>query len=292
MWWSDQSMLYPSSWLLHQVKYTLYFVHAHAVFCYSVGTDKHFLEMLRGNVKQTIEMDGGGMGRDFWQKYRIGKELLTEKKLFMCRRVQTNLANTRGIYSVGSALPRSSWSSSTSLPSFFSSRSPHHLDPHDPLQHHLHHQKLCTPCTTSDGRTLFWHYCVFHSFCWFWHPFSFLYLGRWTHDNPVDVFSPPSSPYNTVNRVFEEGWCALCLWEGGGGRSRERAAHALVLSFLLVYGKWNTCFQETVWMFWTPEGGQKEGGRRKEEGGRKACWSCWALAMIKSTGYDKEHWLW
>ena len=79
----------------------------HAVFCYSVGTDKHFLEMLRGNVKQTIEMDGGGMGRDFWQKYRIGKELLTEKKLFMCRRVQTNLANTRGIYSVGSALPRS-----------------------------------------------------------------------------------------------------------------------------------------------------------------------------------------
>ena len=100
-------MLYPSSWLLHQVKYTLLFVHAHAVFCYSVGTDKHFLEMLRGNVKQTIEMDGGGMGRDFWQKYRIGKELLTEKKLFMCRRVQTNLANTRGIYSVGSALPRS-----------------------------------------------------------------------------------------------------------------------------------------------------------------------------------------
>ena len=72
------------------------------------GADKQFLEMFRGNVKQTIEMDGGGMGRDFWQKYRIGKELLTEKKLFMCRRVQTNLANTRGIYSVGSALPRSS----------------------------------------------------------------------------------------------------------------------------------------------------------------------------------------
>ena len=29
-------------------------------------------------------MDGGGMGRDFWQKYRIGKELLTEKKNYLC----------------------------------------------------------------------------------------------------------------------------------------------------------------------------------------------------------------
>ena len=87
--------------MLHQVKYTLYFVHAHAVFCYSVGTDKHFLEMLRGNVKQTIEMDGGGMGRDFWQKYRIGKELLTEKKTIYVQTCSTNLANTRGINSVG-----------------------------------------------------------------------------------------------------------------------------------------------------------------------------------------------
>ena len=116
-------MLYPSSWLLHQVKYTLYFVHAHAVFCYSVGTDKHFLEMLRGNVKQTIEMDGGGMGRDFWQKYRIGKELLTEKKLFMCRRVQPIWLTRGGSTPLGERC----------------------LDLHDHPQHHCHHSSHFDP---------------------------------------------------------------------------------------------------------------------------------------------------
>ena len=70
--------------MLHQVKCTLLFVHAHAVFCYSVGTDKHFLEMLRGNVKQTIEMDGGGMGRDFWQKISNWQRIADRKKNYLC----------------------------------------------------------------------------------------------------------------------------------------------------------------------------------------------------------------
>ena len=116
-------MLYPSSWLLHQVKYTLLFVHAHAVFCYSVGTDKHFLEMLRGNVKQTIEMDGGGMGRDFWQNIELAKNCLTEKKLFMCRRVQPIWLTRGGSTPLGERC----------------------LDPQDYPQHHLHHSSHFDP---------------------------------------------------------------------------------------------------------------------------------------------------
>ena len=81
------------------------------------------MRLVRGNVKQTIEMDGGGMGRDFWQKYRIGKELLTEKKLCMCRRVQPIWLTRGGSTPLGERC----------------------LDPQDYPQHHLHHSSHFDP---------------------------------------------------------------------------------------------------------------------------------------------------
>ena len=129
-------------------------------------------QTLSRNVERKCETnnrDGWGRhGSWFLAKISNWQRIADRKKTIYVQTCSTNLANTRGINSVGWALPRSSGLSSTSSPSFFSFRSSHHLDPHDPYQHHLHHQKLCTPCTTSDGRTLFSHYCVFHNFYWLW----------------------------------------------------------------------------------------------------------------------------